>query len=90
MSDKPMPPVDANNVLREVFNQEDDSITVSTFVSAQVGNKVVLSDTESGDLGGATAGDDISYQEGDTVLYVLRALYSDAGKTTLISVERVS
>ena len=86
---KPASNYNGDMVLREVFNQTDDSITVSNFVSAQVGNKITRIDTDAGNLAGAVAGDDFSYLDGATLLYTLRVLYSDTGKTALISVERV-
>lgn len=90
VTSKPVPPVDANNVLREIYNQVDDSITTSAFITAQVGYKITRVNTAGGDLDGNAAGDDFTYFDGATELYKLRVLYSDAGKETLVSVERVS
>lgn len=87
---KPIGQIDANNVLREIYNPEDDSITTASFITAQVGYKITREDTAGGDLDGAAAGDDFTYFDGATELYKLRALYSDVAKEILVSVERVS
>lgn len=86
---KPIAPVDANNVLREVYNPEDDSLTIASFITAQVGYKITRADTAGGDLDGNAAGDDFTYFDGATQLYKIRVLYSDLAKETLVSVERV-
>lgn len=91
MSDtsKPTAPIDANNVLREIYNPADDSITIAPFITAQVGYKITREDTAGGDLDGAAAGDDFTYFDGANQLYKIRALYSDLDKEVLVSVERV-
>lgn len=87
---KPTSPLGADNVMREIYNPEDDSITTSAFITAQVGYKITRTDTGAGDLGGNAAGDDFTYFDGATQLYTLRVLWSDVTKETLVSVERVS
>ena len=88
---KQMSDMDANSSIRASFNDVDNSLTTGSFLTGLVGRKVVRQDTDSEDLDGAASGDDFSYLEdqGNTLLYTIRVLYSDLDKNDLISAERV-
>ena len=81
---------DASQVLGLAFNKMDNSLTTGSFLVGVVGRLVTRTDTAAPDLGGAAAGDDFAYTENGDPLYTLRILYSDVGKTVLISAGRVA
>lgn len=87
---KPNTRKDYTQCISTSFNDTDNTLSVSTFVTGKVGYKIERTNTEAGDLDGSAAGDDFSYYDGATLLYTLRILYSDAAKLSLTSVERVA
>lgn len=80
---------DSAQALGSAFNRVDNSLTTGSFLVGKVSRKVARADTDSGDLGGAAAGDDFSYSENGNLLYTIRVLYSDIDKSILLSAERV-
>jgi hypothetical protein len=80
---KPMAKIDGQQVLKEVFNQPDHSITVSGFISSKVGNKIERTPVSS-------SIDDYSYFDGTNLLYTLRVTYSSSSKDQVNSVERIA
>ena len=78
---KPMAKIDGQQVLKEVFNQGDHSITVAGFISSKVGAKITRTAVN------ATT-DDYSYFDGATLLYTIRVVYSTSAKEEISSVER--
>jgi hypothetical protein len=95
ITNKPTGFLDANQVLEQVYTSNDKTLTVSGFVSAWIGHKIQRTDTDGGSLGGAAAGDDFSYYYHDdhtstyVLLYTIRVLYNDSGKSNFLSAERV-
>ena len=89
-TDKNVSVNDTAHTLGYAFNPVDNSLTTAGFLVGVIGRKVERSDTDAGDLDGATAGDDFLYTENADELYMIRVLYSDVAKTELISVARVS
>ena len=89
-TDKSIDVNDASQVLGYAFNPVDNSLTTAPFLVGVVGRKVQRVDTAPGDLGGSAAGDDFSYYEGTDLLYTIRVLYNDVGKTDFHSAQRVA
>lgn len=81
---------DSNQVLGYSFNPVDNSLTTGSFLVAMVGREVRRADTAPGDLNGKAAGDDFSFYENSVLLYVIRILYNDAGKTDIYNAKRVA
>jgi hypothetical protein len=86
---KPKSRLNYGQVLQNTYNEQDSTLVTSSFITTKIGNKIERIDTDAGDLDGSAAGDDFSYYDEDTLLYTLRVLYADAGKTILTSVTRV-
>lgn len=80
---KPMSRMDGQQVLKEIFNQTDHSITTTSFISSKVGNKI-----ERAAINATT--DDYSYFDGATLLYTIRVIYSTSSKEEIASVERTA
>jgi hypothetical protein len=70
-------------ILREVYNPNDDSLTVSSFVDSKVGNKIVKSNVS------ATV-ETYSYYDGDTLLKVIQITYTSSSKNDISEIERLS
>jgi hypothetical protein len=75
------------NVLRGAHVQEDQSIAVSSFLNSKVGHKVtqvistttVTNDTETH-----------SFYDGSLLLMQLKVIYTDGGRSTYLSAERIA
>lgn len=80
---KPMSRMDGQQVLKEIFNQTDHSITTSSFISSKVGNKIERTAV-------SASVDDYSYFDGANLLYTLRVTYSSSTKEEVNSVERIA
>jgi hypothetical protein len=81
--DKPMTKIDGQQVLKEVFNPGDHSITVAGFITSKVGVKITRTSVSS-------TVDDYSYFDGANLLYTIRIVYSSTSKTEINSVERTA
>lgn len=81
--DKPMSKIDGQQVLKEVFNQTDHSVTVAGFISSKVGARITRTAIN------ATT-DDYSYFDGTNLLYTIRVVYSTSSKDEISSVERTA
>lgn len=79
--DKPLAKIDGQQVLKEIFNNSDHSITVSGFISSKVGNKIER-------IAVNATTDDYSYYDGTNLLFTLRVIYSSSSKNEVNSVER--
>ncbi len=79
--------LDANQTIRQAFNEVDASVTSAEFLVGKVGRKktYVISTT-------SVANDTvtITYSEGATTLYVIKKIYTSGARTDLISEERMS
>lgn len=81
--DKPLAKIDGQQVLKEIFNNGDHSITTSSFISSKVGNRITRTAIS------ATT-DDYSYFDGVNLLYTIRIVYSSSTKEEISSVERTA
>ena len=84
---KPMSDSGFENVLRGAHVPEDQSLAVSGFLNAKVGHKVtqVISTT--------SVADDTethSFYDGSTLLMQLKVIYTDGGRSTYLSAERIA
>lgn len=79
--DKPLAKIDGQQVLKEVFNNGDHSITVAGFISSKVGARITRTAINS-------TTDDYSYFDGVNLLYTIRIVYSTSSKEEISSVER--
>jgi hypothetical protein len=66
---------------RAIYNQEDHSITTSSFITAKAGHKISFVETSS-------TVQDISYYDGTVLLYTIRIIYSNSTRDAIVSVER--
>ncbi len=80
---KPMAKIDGQQVLKEIFNQADHSITTAGFVSSKVGAKITRTAQSS-------TVDDYSYFDGANLLYTIRITYSSSAKEEISEVERIA
>jgi hypothetical protein len=80
---KPNPAVNFGNAIVASFNQEDKSITTSSFLTAKVGHKIQYSAPD-------TVTDDWSYYDGTNLLYTIRVIYTDITKSQISSVARIA
>lgn len=84
---KPMSNMSQENVLRNVHNQVDGSITTNGFLVGKVGHKVTtaLSTTNIAD-------DTVTYTffDGAVQLYQIRVVYGTAQTLDVLSAERIS
>lgn len=78
---------DANNTLRHAYIPEDGTISVNGFIAGKVNRKVdvaiqtttIANDTEQ-----------FTFSESGTTLYIIKAIYTDGTRDTLLSVERTA
>lgn len=83
-SNKKISKLDGPQVLKEVFNQEDKSLTTSTFLTAKIGNKIIKT------LPSSTQ-DQFSYYDSDNqLLYTILITYTDVSKSDISTVERTA
>lgn len=80
---KTMSERDFQQAIKLSFNDSDDSLTTSSFVSAKVGYKITRS------IMSATV-DNYSYYDGTTLLYTLKVTYSNAAHDDVNEVERIA
>ena len=76
------PKLDGQQVLREIYNENDDSIATSSFIDSRVGNKIEVSYP-------TTSSEIYSYYDGVVLIKQIQVIYTDSTKETLASVERV-
>ena len=78
---KPMTEYDETMLFQKAYNPTEGTIAVGGFVAGKLGHRVVCAhiDAET---------DDFTYYDGSIILHVLRVIYSDAGHTDFVSVER--
>jgi len=73
--------LDFEQVIAEVYNGVDKSITTASFVVGKVGHKIEKVNV-------SVNIEDYKYYDGSTLLYTIRITYTDGTKTDLSSVER--
>lgn len=80
---KRTPDLSSENVLRDIYNDSDKSITTSSFISAKVGHKIVRNVISS-------TIDDFEHYDSSTLLFTLRVTYTNAAHDDIVSVERTA
>lgn len=80
-------PVNTNNVMAATYNSVDKSLSTSGFVVAKVGRKITQTIATT-----SLANDTLLFDhlENGVSLYVLKVVYLESNRTTLLSVERIS
>ena len=74
---------DQVQILQRVYNKEEKTLAVGSFISGKVGHKVVRS------IVSATV-DDFSYYDGATLLYTIRITYDNASHDNVNQAERTA
>jgi hypothetical protein len=84
---KPLSDRDYQHTLRASYNNTDKSLSVSGFLTAKVGHKVVLTITTT-----TITNDTEVYAFTDTgnALYTLTIIYTDGTRSNLLSAERTA
>lgn len=84
---KNMSEKDFQQVLRGAFNDVDKTITTNGFLVGKVGHKVTCTISTTN-----VANDTETYEflDSGVSLYQLRVIYTDGGKTQLLSAERIA
>lgn len=83
MSDtrKQMSELDQTQIIQKVFNKEEGTLAVGTFVAGKVGHKITRT------IISATV-DDYSYFDGSNLLYTIRVTYNNSAHDEVNQVER--
>lgn len=74
---------DQVQILQRVYNKEEKTLAVGSFIAGKVGHKVVRS------IVSATV-DDFSYYDGATLLYTIRITYDNASHDNVNQAERTA
>ena len=91
--------ISADNVLRYAYNVEDKTMGVNGFIVGKIGHKVevsimttnVANDTERFTFTDQSPDPTQTNPNGDPItLYVIDVVYTDSGRTTFLSAERVA
>lgn len=82
-SRKPISPQDSENALRYAFNDNDKSLTTSSFISAKIGHKIERIDIDS-------VTEQYNFYDGVILLYTLEVIYNNSSHDNLVSVERIA
>lgn len=84
---KPASDLDFSQTLQNAFNDVDSTLTTNGFLVGKVGRKVVVTISTT-----SIANDTETYafSEDGTALYSLKLIYTDGGRNTLLSGERIS
>jgi hypothetical protein len=85
---KPMSNRDGPQVLKAAYNEVDSSLTMSGFLTSQIGNKItstvsttsIANDTETFNY----------YENSSTLLYAVKLIYTDGTREQLLSAERIA
>lgn len=78
---KVMTEYDQTMLFQKAYNPTEGTIAVGSFVAGKLGHKVTCTHI-------SALIDDFTYLDGSTILHILRVIYSDAGHTDFMSVER--
>ncbi len=87
ITDKPMSPRDAEQATRASYNDVNATIGVDGFLVGKVGRKVTQT------ISTTTIANDtatFNFLEGATLLYSIRLIFTDGGRTELLSAERIA
>ena len=83
VSNKPTPNISDENAIRQSFNVEDKSITVSGFLVGKVGHKIQVSYP-------AANTEKYEYFDEATLLYTILVTYTDGTKANVQTIERTT
>lgn len=86
-SDKPMSQRDGQQTLQLSFNDVDNSLTSSGFLTGLLGRKITQTISTTTVTGDTSV---ISFYEGATLLYTLTIVYTDATQAVFISATRTA
>lgn len=87
MSNKKASKLSNENVLRSAHVDETASLSINGYVSAKVGRRIELSLATTNVLNDTEV---YTYLEDGVQIMVLEVVYTDAGRETLVSVERTA
>jgi len=80
---KQLSKLDYDQVIRATYNENDKSLTTSSFVDAKVGHKILRTAVDS-------VTDEFSYYDEATLLKTIRIVYTNAAHDDIVSVERIA
>ncbi len=75
--------IDSDQVLENVYNDSDKTISTSAFITSKLGNKIVRT------LASATV-ETYAFYDGSNLLYTLTVTYTDSTLGTISQVERTA
>lgn len=78
---------DGMQTLQMAFNDVDASITTNGFLVGKIGHKVTLEIVTTNMMSDSEL---YTFLDGEELLYQIKLVYTDAGKTQLLSAERVA
>ena len=78
---------DGMQTLQMAFNDVDASITTNGFLVGKIGHKVTLQIATTNTTNDTEL---YTFLDGEDLLYQIKLVYTDAGKTQLLSAERVA
>lgn len=71
------------NIMRDVYNENDKSLVTSSFVDSKIGNKIVKTNVNA-------VTEQYSYYDGAILLKTIEITYASSTKEDLVSVERIA
>ena len=80
---KPASHLNQTNIMREVYNPNDQSLAVSSFIDSKIGNKILKSNIDS-------VTEQYSYYDGTVLIKTIEIKYTSSTKEQLLSIERVA
>lgn len=84
---KTMSKLDGNQVLDYSFNTSNNTVSVDSFLAGQVGAKIAMAISTTSI---ANDTETYTYSYSGTTIMVLKVIYTDGTRETLLSVERIS
>lgn len=84
---KPLGALDQHQVLKNVYNKEDASLTTGGFLVGLVGRKITQTISTTSVVNDTLT---YTYTESGSAVYAIKVIYTDATYATFISAERIS
>ncbi len=75
--------INQQNIMRDVYNENDKSLAISSFIDSKIGNKILKVDVDS-------VTEQYSYYDGNVLLKTIEIIYTSSTKENLVSVERIA
>lgn len=75
--------INQQNIMRDVYNENDKSLAISSFIDSKIGNKILKVDIDS-------VTEQYSYYDGVVLLKTIQIIYTSSTKENLVSVERIA